>query len=106
MGDPHFCWSDVERELKSWAATKAEAIDAVLTENERKFAEAMKAETDRRAALSVQDPPEVHGSGEKHAISGGLDTDNILCARRTAARGKSIEFTCTPGRWGRSSACR
>ena len=54
MGDPHFCWSDVERELKSWAATNAEAIDAVLTENEWKFAEAAKAEIDRRAALQSQ----------------------------------------------------
>ena len=51
VGDPHFCWSDVERELKSWAAANAEAIDAALTENERKFAEAAKAETDRRTAL-------------------------------------------------------
>ena len=23
VGDPHFCWVDVERELKSWAATEA-----------------------------------------------------------------------------------
>jgi len=51
MGDPHWCWSDMERELKSWAATNAEAIDAVLTENEQKFADAAKAETDRRTAL-------------------------------------------------------
>ena len=51
MGDPNFCWSDVERELKSWAATNAEAIDAVLTENAQKFADAAKAETDRRTAL-------------------------------------------------------
>ena len=51
VGDPHFCWSNVERELQSWAATEAEAIEAVLTENERKFTEAVQAETDRRAAL-------------------------------------------------------
>jgi hypothetical protein len=51
MGDPNFCWVDVERELRSWAATNAEAIEAALTENERKFAEAAKAETDRRTAL-------------------------------------------------------
>lgn len=51
VGDPHFCWSDVERELKSWAARLAEAVEAVLTENERKSAEAAKAETDRRVAL-------------------------------------------------------
>ena len=82
MGDPYFCWSDVEREMKSWAATNADAIDTVLTDNERTFAEAMKAEADRRAALQSMAP------------------------RTTAARGKSIEFTSTPGRWGRSSACR
>jgi hypothetical protein len=54
VGDPLWCWSDVERELKSWAATNADAIDTVLTENEWKFAAAMKAETDRRAALQLQ----------------------------------------------------
>ena len=51
VGDPHFCWSDVERELKSWAATEAEAVETVLAENERKAEEATQAETDRRAAL-------------------------------------------------------
>ena len=54
VGDPHFCWSDVERELKSWAAMQADAIEAVLAENEGKFAEAVQAETDRRAALQFQ----------------------------------------------------
>ena len=54
VGDPRFCWVDVERELKSWAAMEAEAVEAVLTENERKHAEASKAETDRRAALASQ----------------------------------------------------
>jgi hypothetical protein len=54
VGDPHFCWSDVERELKSWAATEADAVEAVLAENERKFAEAAQTETDRRAALQSQ----------------------------------------------------
>ncbi len=52
VGDPHYCWSDVERELKSWAAIEAEAVEAALTENERKHAEAAQAETDRRAALA------------------------------------------------------
>ena len=51
MGDPQFCWSDVERELKAWILTNAEAVEAVLAENDRKVSEAMKAETDRRAAL-------------------------------------------------------
>ena len=54
VGDPHFCWSDVERELKSWATAETEAIEAVLAENEQKYAEASKAETDRRAALRSQ----------------------------------------------------
>ena len=54
MGDPHFCWSDVERELKSWVVTNAEAVEAVLAESERKFAEAAKAETDRRATKTCQ----------------------------------------------------
>ena len=52
LGDPRFCWSDVERELKSWAATNAAAIEAVIAENERKHTEAAQAETDRRAALA------------------------------------------------------
>ncbi len=51
LGDPRFCWVDVERELKSWAVMNAAAIDAVLSESERSFAEAAEAETDRRAAL-------------------------------------------------------
>jgi hypothetical protein len=51
VGDPHFCWSDVERELKSWVLTNAEAVDTVLAENEKKAEESAKAETDRRAAL-------------------------------------------------------
>ena len=51
VGDPHYCWSDVERELKSWAAREAEAVEAVLAENERKHAEGMQAEADRRADL-------------------------------------------------------
>ncbi len=52
VGDPHFCWSDVERELKSWAATEAKAVEAMLRENERNAKKAAKAESDRRAALA------------------------------------------------------
>ena len=52
MGDPHFCWVDVERELKSWANKEAHAIETVLTENERKSVEATEAENARRAALA------------------------------------------------------
>jgi len=51
VGDPHYCWVDVERELKSWALREAEAVEAVLAGNERKSAEAVQAEADRRAAL-------------------------------------------------------
>ena len=106
VGDPHFCWSDVERELKSWAATEAEAIDAVLTENERKFAEAAKAETDRRAALQSQTHQEFTVVAKSSNI-GRVRTQTIYPMwRRTAARGKSIAFTCIPGKSGRSSACR
>ena len=54
LGDPHYCWSDVERELKSWVALDAAAVDAVLVKNERQFAEAAQAEADRRAALLSQ----------------------------------------------------
>jgi hypothetical protein len=54
VGDPSFCWCDVERELKSWAAMTAEAVEAVLTDNERKAEEAAQAETDRRSALVGQ----------------------------------------------------
>jgi hypothetical protein len=52
VGDPHYCWSDVERELKSWAATEAKAVEAALRENERRAEEAAQAEADRRAALA------------------------------------------------------
>ena len=51
LGDPQHCWSDVERELKSWIVREATAIEAVLAENERKFAVAAKAEADRSATL-------------------------------------------------------
>ena len=51
MGQPEFCWVDVERELKSWVAMDAEAIEAVIAENERKYAEASEVESARRAAL-------------------------------------------------------
>jgi hypothetical protein len=51
VGDPKFCWSDAERELKSWAVMNAEAIEAIIAENERKYVEAAKAESKRRAAL-------------------------------------------------------
>ncbi len=51
MGDPHFCWSDAERELKSWIVTEAEAVEAALAGNEKRAEESAKSETDRRAAL-------------------------------------------------------
>jgi hypothetical protein len=52
VGDPHFCWVDVERELKSWATREADAIETVLTENEWKSLGATVAENARRAALA------------------------------------------------------
>lgn len=52
IGDAPYCWSDVERELKSWAVMNAETIEEVLGENERKFAEAAATENARRAALA------------------------------------------------------
>ncbi len=52
VGDPHFCWSDVERELKSWATKEAHAIETVLTESERKSSETTEAENARRSALA------------------------------------------------------
>ena len=100
MGDPNFCWSDVEREMKSWAATNAEAIDAVLTENERKFAEAMKAETDRRAALQSKTHQTVHGRGEKHQFRRVRAQAIYYVSPTTAARGKSIAFTSIRGQVG------
>jgi hypothetical protein len=54
VGDPHFCWSDAERELKSWATKEAEAVEAAIVASERKFTQASKVETDRRAALANQ----------------------------------------------------
>ena len=51
MGDPKFCWSDVEQELKVWAVVNAEAIETVIADNERKYAEALEAESQPRAAL-------------------------------------------------------
>ena len=77
----------MERELKSWAATEAEAIDAVLTENERKCAEAMKAETDRRADTSS--PEKTHQKFTVVAKSSNLagfgHRQYIMCAQDGSA---------------------
>ena len=65
VGDPHFCWSDVERELKSWAATEAEAIEAVLAENERKVRRGGAGRDRPPSRPCQQDPPAVQGGGEE-----------------------------------------
>ena len=82
MGDPNFCWSDVERELKSWAATNAEAIDTVLTENEWKFVAAMKAETDRRAALQSKTHQEFTVVAKSTNLGGVRSPAVCPCRRR------------------------
>jgi hypothetical protein len=85
VGDPHFCWSDVERELKSWATTEAEAIDAVLTENERRCAEAMKAETDRRAALQSKTHQKFTVVAKSSNLGGFGHRQYIMCAQDGSA---------------------
>ena len=102
MGDPHFCWSDVERELKSWAATNAEAIDAVLTENERKFAEAVKAETDRRTALQSKTHQQFKVVAKSTQLRRVRAPAVCYVSPTMAVRGKSSAFTCIRGKSGRS----
>ena len=82
MGDPHFCWSDVERELKLWILANAEAIDAVLTEIERKCAEAIKAETDRRAALQSKTHQRFTVVAKSTNLGGFGHRQYITCAGR------------------------
>jgi hypothetical protein len=85
VGDPHFCWSDAEQELKSWAATNADAIEAVLTENERKFAEAMKAEIDRRAALRSKTHQRFTVLAKSTNLGGFGHRQYIMCAQDGSA---------------------
>ena len=84
VGDPHFCWSDVERELKGWAATEAEAVEAVLAENERKFAATARAETDRRAALRSQTRQQFTVVAKSSNLNGFGHRQYILRAADTA----------------------
>jgi hypothetical protein len=81
MGDPNFCWSDVERKLKSWAATNAEAIDAMLTENEWRFTKTVKAETDRRAALISQTHQKFTVVAKSSNLGGFGHRQYIMCAQ-------------------------
>jgi len=85
MGDPHFCWSDVERELMSWATTEAEAIDAVLTENEQKFTKAATAETDRRAALQSKTHQKFTVVAKSSSLGGFKHRQYIMCAQDSSA---------------------
>ena len=85
MGDPRFCWSDVERELKSWVVIEAEAVQAVLAENERKLAEAVKAETDRRAAFQSQTFQQFKVVTKSSNLGGGGHRQYILGAQDGSA---------------------
>ncbi|MGO9110434.1 MAG: hypothetical protein ACLP9L_14520 [Thermoguttaceae bacterium] len=85
IGDPHFCWSDVERELTSWAAMNADAIDTVLTDNVRTFAEAMKAEADRRAALQSMAHQPFTAVAKSANLGGFGHRQYIMCARDGSA---------------------
>ena len=105
MGAPHFCWSDAERELKSWVVTEVEAVEAALAGNEKKAEESAKSETDRRAALVAKTCQQFTVMA-KSTNTGGLAQRQYILARRTAARGRCIVFASIPGRWGKSSACR
>jgi hypothetical protein len=85
VGDPRFCWSDVERELKSWAEREAEAVEAVLTENERKSAEAAQAEADRRAALAGKTSQRFTVVGRSSNIGAFGHRQYYMCAQDGSA---------------------
>ena len=85
LGDPHYCWSDVERELKTWVVAEAVAIETVLTGNEQKSAEAAKAETDRRAALVAKTCQQFTVMAKSDNIGGFGHRQYILCAQDGSA---------------------
>ncbi len=85
LGDPHFCWVDVERELKSWIVTNAEAVNTVLPANERKFAEAAKAECDRRAALVAKTCQQFTVVAKSSNIGSFGHRQYIMCAQDGSA---------------------
>jgi hypothetical protein len=85
VGDPHFCWVDVERELKSWVATETEAVEAVLAENQRKFDDAAQIETDRRAALQSRTHQEFTVVAKSTNLGGFGHRQYILCAQDGSA---------------------
>lgn len=85
VGDPHFCWVDVERELKAWATTEADAIDSVLGENEQKADDAAKSETDRRAALRAQTHQQFTVVAKSSNLGGFGHRQYILCAQDGSA---------------------
>ena len=85
VGDPHFCWVDVERELKTWATRESEAVEAVLVENERKSAEAAQAETDRHAALASKTRQEFTVIAKSSNTGGFGHRQYILCAQDGSA---------------------
>ena len=105
VGDPHFCWVDVERELKSWAAREADAIEAVLTANEWKSAEAARRKMPAVPHLPTR-PTRRSPSWRRAATSERSDTGSTLWSPTTAVRGRCIVFISTRGRPGRSSTSR
>ncbi len=105
VGDPRFCWSDVERELKSWAATEAKAVEAMLRENERNAKKAAKAESDRRAALAKKTHQKFRVVAKSTNL-GGFGLRQYILAPLTAPPGRSSGATCTPGKEGKSSTFR
>jgi hypothetical protein len=52
VGDPHYCWCDVEREIQSWLESNVAGVERVLREQEEESAKAAAKESHRRASLA------------------------------------------------------
>ena len=104
MGQPEFCWVDVERELKSWVAMEADAIEAVIAENERKYIEASEAESQRRAALANQTYQKFKWS-PRAATPTPSGTGSMSWSPTTEPPSRCSDPTCIRGTWaGREGA--
>ena len=96
---------NVERELKSWAATEAKAVEAMLRENERNAKKAAKAESDRRAALAKKTHQKFRVVAKSTNL-GGFGLRQYILRALTAPPGRSSGATCTPGKEGKSLTFR
>ena len=54
VGDPHYCFSDVEREIQSWFAQNMADVQRVLRQQNTQYQGEVQAEEDRLAALRGQ----------------------------------------------------